>query len=373
MLNVYTYYMKNKSLALVFFIFCCICTILAQTKHDKPLNVLFLGNSHTLLNNIPNMVMELSLANGNEINSTMRAIGGRTLYEHSIDTATTEIINSKPWNYVVLQGTGRRVAYPDSFPENHMEIALQNLNKTISNNYNLTKVVFVMIWADESGMTWLPGWTQDYETMQKDIYDKSLEFADKYNMIIAPVGWAWYQVLHFKDFPLHYLHKEDWSHASLKGSYLAACTIFSTITMQSSFKNTYISDLETADASFFQKSGSKVVFDDLELWNIIADDDTSQIADSTTFLSEKNIHNIGNYPNPFINKTNIQFALKQPTNVKIEVLDISGKKLFTLLDEFKQSGEHTILFDGSNLPKGLYFFSLKTHGLTMVKKMMCAN
>ena len=84
---------------------------------------------------------------------------------------------------------------------------------------------------------------------------------------------------------------------------------------------------------------------------------------------------ISNYPNPFSLATNISYTLQQPGNVKIEVYDLLGRKLATLVDEVKQQGEHTVQWvardeNGSNLAGGMYIAQICTDRTERVSRLM---
>lgn len=82
------------------------------------------------------------------------------------------------------------------------------------------------------------------------------------------------------------------------------------------------------------------------------------------------VFEIGNYPNPFNPITNINFSLPFNTNVQIEVFDILGRKIASLLDEYKNAGKYTITFDASKLSSGTYVYILKTDKFVKTGKMM---
>ncbi len=65
-----------------------------------------------------------------------------------------------------------------------------------------------------------------------------------------------------------------------------------------------------------------------------------------------------NYPNPFNPKTTITFSLPLDSDAKLEIFDISGKKVTTLISGILQGGIHNAIFDGTNLSSGVYFYKL---------------
>ena len=76
-----------------------------------------------------------------------------------------------------------------------------------------------------------------------------------------------------------------------------------------------------------------------------------------------------NYPNPFNPTTNIEFFIPESGNLAIEIYNIIGQKVSTLINGNFAAGYHTVEFDGSNLASGIYIYSLRTEGHVISKKM----
>jgi len=125
-----------------------------------------------------------------------------------------------------------------------------------------------MPWAFEDGTLWLPGGTDTYFDMQKRIYNNSIKFADEIGLLIAPVGWAWNEVLTRKIKEPPYLHLADYNHPSKKGSYLTACVLYATIFKEELKEINYFAGLPEDETKYFQSVASEIVLKDLELWNI---------------------------------------------------------------------------------------------------------
>ncbi|MBI5404195.1 MAG: T9SS type A sorting domain-containing protein [Ignavibacteriae bacterium] len=78
-----------------------------------------------------------------------------------------------------------------------------------------------------------------------------------------------------------------------------------------------------------------------------------------------------NYPNPFNPITNIKFKVSSYKVVKLIVNDLLGREVQTLVNEKLKPGEYEISFNGSDLPSGVYFYSLYTQGnIIETKKML---
>ncbi len=77
-----------------------------------------------------------------------------------------------------------------------------------------------------------------------------------------------------------------------------------------------------------------------------------------------------NYPNPFNPTTTIAFTLPVSGNVTLKVYNIVGQEVATLVNTFQPAGAYEAQFDATNLSSGVYFYSLKAHTFTQVKKMV---
>jgi len=77
-----------------------------------------------------------------------------------------------------------------------------------------------------------------------------------------------------------------------------------------------------------------------------------------------------NYPNPFNPVTTIQFALPQSGEVNLSVYDVLGRRVATLVNGQLQAGQHTVNFQASDLPSGMYLYRLTTPVGSISQKMV---
>jgi hypothetical protein len=77
-----------------------------------------------------------------------------------------------------------------------------------------------------------------------------------------------------------------------------------------------------------------------------------------------------NYPNPFNPSTTISFSLSTESKVKLEVFDVTGRQVTTLINQTVQLGEHQAVFDGSGLPSGIYFARLISQHEQATQKLL---
>lgn len=77
-----------------------------------------------------------------------------------------------------------------------------------------------------------------------------------------------------------------------------------------------------------------------------------------------------NFPNPFSNVTNIEFTVEKVEKICIEVYDITGYVVQTVLNEIKNPGTYTLTIDGSCLNSGLYCCRLSNGTYSCTKLML---
>ncbi len=77
-----------------------------------------------------------------------------------------------------------------------------------------------------------------------------------------------------------------------------------------------------------------------------------------------------NFPNPFNPQTTIRFRLPVSAKVSLTVFNILGQKVSTLIDRTMPAGQHQVVFDGSRLASGVYWYRLKTSRKVETKKMI---
>lgn len=77
-----------------------------------------------------------------------------------------------------------------------------------------------------------------------------------------------------------------------------------------------------------------------------------------------------NYPNPFNPGTKISFDLPKESQVKINVYDMLGREIATLLDEIKPAGKHSVEFDGTKLTSGIYICRMEAGNKIFSRKMV---
>ena len=119
-------------------------------------------------------------------------------------------------------------------------------------------------------------------------------------------------------------------------------------------------------------------------WTVIASDGTHQQSANDTFsfnyfnnvgigdLSPERNEILQNYPNPFNKETTIKFNISSTSQLRINVYDIKGQKVFSLFDDVITSGYHEIVWDGKNnsgeyASEGIYFIRMEGNSSDVFK------
>ena len=250
--------------------------------------VLFIGNSYTYYNNLPDLVNEIALSFGDTLMHESSTPGGSNFNAHSTNAQTLNKINQKQWDYVVLQAQSQELSFShfqvanDSYP--YAEILVDS----IFANSSCTEPLFFMTWGrkygDQSNCQFYPP-VCTYLGMQQRLRENYLDMSFLHNASCSPVGMAWKKFIEI-DSTLN-LYSSDNSHPSIYGSYLAACTFYSSIFKKSAVGSTYWPNaIDSASAYILQQIGSSTVLDSLGVWNVFnADFGFQQYNDSISFTN----------------------------------------------------------------------------------------
>lgn len=228
-------------------------------------SVLFIGNSYTSVNNLPSIISDIAVSKGKEISYDTQLQGGATLQTHASNAATYAKINSKPWDYVIIQAQSQEPSFPDGQVDTQtIPYAIQLADSVYANNY-CSDVLFYMTWGREDGdPQWGP--ISTYEGMQMRLRNAYVRMKDSVQGSVAPVGMAWWDVI--DNAPLIQLYAADGSHPSYEGSYLAACTFYASLFEDSPVGSTFLGSLDAITAGQLQLSAATATLDSLDQWNI---------------------------------------------------------------------------------------------------------
>jgi hypothetical protein len=89
-----------------------------------------------------------------------------------------------------------------------------------------------------------------------------------------------------------------------------------------------------------------------------------------TIAAPKEFALMQNHPNPFNPTTAINYTLPVAGHVSLKVFDILGKEVATLVNGVQDAGAKIASFNASQLPSGIYFYTLRTQNFSATRKMM---
>lgn len=238
--------------------------ILKSFAQDS-VSVLFIGNSYTYVNNLPQMVHDLAASKGDIVEFGSQTTGGATFQYHASNTATYTAIHSKPWDYVVLQAQSQEPSFPDSQVDTETLPYAVQLADSVYANHFCSEALFFLTWGRENGDSqWQP--ISTYDGMQARLRSAYLRFADTTQGSVAPVGAVWKYVR--DNYPSIQLYQSDESHPSAEGTYLAACTFYTSLFRKSPVGATFYSTLTPSDALILQQAVETTLMDSLDVWNL---------------------------------------------------------------------------------------------------------
>ncbi len=257
--------MKNRVVIAVFIFF--IPFVQASDHGDlypvDSFHVLFLGNSYTGANALPQIFLNLSESGGRQVEVDANTPGGYTLEQHSTNAVSLEKISQGIWDYVVLQEQSQ---FPtiEYYRETSMYPAARLLDSLITDQGADT--LFFMTWGRRfGGKQDIGGHTSpeffDFFEMQESLRSAYVDIAWELSARVAPVGMAWGLALSRN--PFVDLWSADNSHPTFKGSYLAACVFYAIIFDDNPVGLAYRGNLSVMDATFLQNAAYHSVISDL--------------------------------------------------------------------------------------------------------------
>ncbi len=186
--------------------------VFADAK-TKPVRVLFVGNSYTGANNLPNMFVGLAASAKPpvRIHPGQFTKGAYTFGRHAKDDACRKMIRDGKWDVVVLQEQSQ-------MPFVRPKLMHAGARKLYAEAHKAgAKTVFFMTWARANQPEMIEKIAKAYNGIAAEL-----------GAVAAPVGRAWQKAL--AENPKLKLHAADKSHPNAHGTYLAACVFYATFT-----------------------------------------------------------------------------------------------------------------------------------------------
>lgn len=198
--------MRKKTICFLLF-----CLILAESVGQKKISVLFIGNSLTYANNLPELLEKIGDCEGVKVQHHTIALPNYALVDHWNDGLAQKEIKTGRYDFVVVQQG------PSSQAEGRMLLLDYGLKFSSLCDQHHAKLVSYMVWPAKPRSFDFQGVHESYKLM-----------ADSAKAIFCPAGKAWLTV--WKDNPDFTLYSGDNFHPHYNGSLLAALVMYGSLT-----------------------------------------------------------------------------------------------------------------------------------------------
>lgn len=251
----------KKTITLTLFWALCQLAVAQQN-----INVLFIGNSYTDVNNLPSLIQQMGYSTGDTITYQSNLPGGSTFGQHCNNNSMT-LIRQGGWDVVVLQEQSQAPSFPDVQVQNEVFPFAKRLVDSVYANNPCANPVFYMTWGrkygdPDNGAIFPPIAT--YNGMDSLLALRYMIMKEDNDASVSPVGKVWHYIR--DSFPSIVLYQSDNSHPSMAGSYAAACSFYTVLFGKDPTGITYTSSLDAATATTIRQVAKKVVYDSLSKW-----------------------------------------------------------------------------------------------------------
>lgn len=268
----------RKSLLLTLF-FALFAGVLFAQEHPR---VLFIGNSYTQANDLPQMVADIAQSMGEDMEYHSNTPGGCTFEMHCHNQSMMWICEGG-WDVVVMQEQSQLPAFPLDSVELYVFPYAQQLVDSVYAHNHCAEPMFYMTWGRKNGDTEFGYPPMDtYEGMDSLLYARYMQMGEDNDASVCPVGRVWHYLRnHNAEIELYMM---DESHPSLAGSYAAACAFYTMIFGRDPNDISHNAGLDETTARAIRSAAHEVVYDSLWKWQRPLPK-ADFVADSADFLN----------------------------------------------------------------------------------------
>lgn len=260
-------YLPNFRFILIAVLFISTLSYSQSSDQQSPINsmkILFIGNSYTHYNSMPELFEKLARSKKVKIDVSMNAKSNHTFKMHCQRPEMFEAIRSQKWDYVVVQGFSRELMYEKEVIDTASLPYFRQIIDSVYSNHSCTNVLLYMTWGYKNGF--INGIdTLSYEDMSNRVQRGYEYLSELYNLSIVPIGQVWKSFR--KNNPSVDIYQEDGQHPNLMGSYLIASGFYSSI-FKSSPVGGYFPKIDSAVAVKMQNTAFKYVNKNLDTFKL---------------------------------------------------------------------------------------------------------
>lgn len=247
-----------------------ICLIIGlssiTTNANDTTKVLFIGNSITYYNDMPQTFEDIANSLGETCEMEMHAPGGTGFANHIINPEVYSLFRQGDWDFIVLQpGTGDSGG--EQFGGTPKEETLIRIRTLLDSAYLYNPCSQVLFYEISNGAYSNSEEHLDTYNASMDVIHANLDyFSDSTRLPYAPVGEA-FRTSWNQDSELLLWNSFGDIHPNPKGSYLAACVFYSSIFKNSPAGTSVVNTLSNEEAEYFQNLAAETVLDQATEWN----------------------------------------------------------------------------------------------------------
>lgn len=229
------------------------------------MKVLFIGNSYTHMNKMPEMFEQIATSKKMKIEVTMDAKSNHTFKMHSERPELFQTIKSKKWDYVVIQGFSRELMYDYTQIDTASIPYFNKIVDSVLLNNPCTNILLYMTWGYKEGSSLMPE-TDTYLKMADRISNGYKYLSNIYDFPIVPVGDVHRYVR--EKYPTLNLYQEDNQHPMPLTSYMIASSFYSAIFKQSPTEAMVPKSVNPEDAKIVQNAAYKIVSENIDKYRL---------------------------------------------------------------------------------------------------------
>ena len=323
--------------------------MLSAVSWGAPASFLFIGNSQTDANYLPELFEALAEAGGHSVHVDRSAVGGASVSYHTHHQATLDLIAERTWDHVVLQ-EHTLVPVIEYWRENSFYPSVARMDSIVTVSGSSATLFLHWAYPEPVGeyciLDYCSREFSDYFDMQSEMSSAYYPLATELDMPLVPVGDVWADALAIE--PSLPLWGSDQMHTSAEGAYFTACIFYRFFFGESPLGLPYYGNLDEATASQYQ-----------QLVDVVTGVPEPVPTSSATLFPAA--------PNPCNPGTMISFELARAGAARLSVHAADGRLVATLVDRRLEAGLQRVIWDGYDrmgrrVPSGTYFYQLQAAG-----------
>lgn len=244
-----------------------VCQVITAQSNSKIQRVLFIGNSYTGSNDLPNLTRNLAMSYGDTFEVFDRAPGGFTFSNHCSSPDFFDQIRNGNFDAVILQEQSQLPSFPIEQVESQCFPYAKQIVDSIRAINPKTRIVFYMTWGRENGdaqncAIWPP--VCSFKGMNELLRQRYIQMAKDNSCRVAPIASVWRDL---RDSTNLSLYEPDGSHPSMSGSLVIAGVIYSTLFDKPLSTGKFAPFVSTEENLQIVNTTNSIIQDSGFLWN----------------------------------------------------------------------------------------------------------